>query len=82
MVEATDFLGVGEEPARLILDDAAVLPGIPMAEHDLHELVGAVVAQVVLDHLVAAHVLGFAVVERGDHVPGRAPLRHQVERGE
>ena len=53
-----------------------------MAEHDLHELVGPVVAQVVLDHLLAAHVLGFAVIERGDHVPGRAPLGHQIERGE
>ena len=76
------MLRVGEQAGRLVLDDGVVLPGVPMAEHDLHELVGAVVAQVVRDHLVAAHVLGLAVVERGDDVPGGAPLGHQVERGE
>ena len=53
-----------------------------MAEHDLHELVGAIVAQIVRDHLIAAHVLGLAVIERGDDVPGRAPVGHQIERGE
>ena len=66
--------GCGEEAARLVLDDGVVLPGVPVAEHDLHELVGAVVAQIVLDHLVAAHVLRLAVVERGDHVPGGAAV--------
>ena len=82
VVEAMNLVGIGEQAGRLVLDDGVVLPGVPMAEHDLHELVGAVVAQVVIDHLVAAHVLRLAVVERGDHVPGRAALRHQVERGE
>ena len=53
-----------------------------MAEHDLHEFVGAIVAQIVRDDLVATHVLGLAVVERGDDVPGRAPVRHQIESGE
>src|SRR5262249_50164077 len=43
---------------------------------------GAVVARVVVDDLVAAHILRLAVVERGDHVPGGAAVRHQVERGE
>ena len=51
-------------------------------EHHLHELVGLVVAQVVGQVLLAAHVLGLAVVDGGHHVPGRAPVRHQVERGE
>ena len=35
-----------------------------------------------LDHLLAAHVLRFAVVERRDDVPGCAPIGHQIERGE
>src|SRR4029077_10626083 len=49
---------------------------------DVHELVSAVVAQIVGDRLVAAHVLRFAVVERGDDVPGGAAPRHQIEGGE
>ena len=82
VIEAMHFLRLGKQARRLVLDDGVVLPGVPMAEHDLHELVGAVVAQVVTDHLVAAHVLRFAVIERGDDVPGRAAVRHQIERGE
>ena len=82
VVEAMNLVGLGEKPRRLVLDDGVVLPGVPMAEHDLHEFVGAVVAQVVAEHLVAAHILRFAVIERGDDVPGRAPLRHQIERRE
>ena len=35
-----------------------------------------------LDHLSVAHVLGFAVIERGDDVPSGAAMRHEVERGE
>ena len=82
MVEAMDLFRMGEQPARLVLDDRIVLPAIPMPEHDLHKLVGPIVAQVVLDYLLAAHVLRLAVVERGDDVPGRAPVGHQIERCE
>src|SRR4030095_12814101 len=70
MVEAMDLFRVGEQPARLVLDDRVVLPAIPMPEHDLHEFVGPIVAQVVLDDLFAAHVLSLAVVKGGDDIPG------------
>ena len=76
------LLRIGEQARRLVLDDGVILPGVPVAEHDFHEFVGAVVAQIVADHLVAAHVLRLAVVERSDDVPGGAALRHQIERGE
>ena len=77
-----DLLRLGEQARRLVLHDGVVFPAIPMAEHHLHEFVGAIVAQVMLDHLLAAHVLSFAIVERCDHVPGRTPVGHQIERGE
>jgi hypothetical protein len=82
VVETMNLFGDGEEADRFVLNDGVILPAIPMPEYDLHELVSMIVAQVVLDHLVVAHVLGFAVIERGDDVPGRAPLGHQIERGE
>ena len=82
VIEAVNFFGFGEQSGRLVLDDGVVLPGVPMAEHDLHEFVGAVVAQIVCDRLVAAHVLRFAVVERRHYVPGGAAARHQIEGGE
>ncbi len=82
VIEAMNLVRFGKKSASLVLDDGVVLPGVPMAEHDLHELVGAVVAQIVGDRLVAAHVLRFAVVERRHHIPGGAAPRHQIEGGE
>ena len=71
VVEPLHLGRIGEAAALLVDDQRAVFPGIPVAEHDFHELVGAVVAQVVLEMRVLAHVEGFAVVDRGHHVPGR-----------
>ena len=53
-----------------------------MAEHDFHEFVGAIVAVVMFEMGVLAHVVGLAVIERGDDVPARASARHQIEGGE
>ena len=57
-----------------------VVPTAPMAAHDLHELLGAVVAQVVLQHDVAPHVDGFGGVERGHDVPRRTPAGERKKR--
>ena len=77
-----NLLGDSEEADRLVLNDGIIFPAVPMPEYNLHELVGAIVAQIVLYHLFVAHVLGFAIIERGDNVPGRASLGHQIERRE
>ena len=77
-----NLLGDSEEADRLVLNDGIIFPAVPMPEYNLHELVGAIVAQIVLYHLFVAHVLGFAIIERGDNVPGRASLGHQIERSE
>ncbi len=82
VIEAMDLVRFGKKSRRLVLDDGVVLPSVPMAEHDLHEFVGAVIAQIVPEHFVAAHILRFAVVERGHDVPSRATARHQIERRE
>src|SRR5215831_2409690 len=62
VIEAMDLLRPGEQACRLVLHDGVVFPAVPMAEHHLHEFVGAIVAQVMLDHLLAAHILSFAIV--------------------
>ena len=53
-----------------------------MAEHHFHEFVGAVVAEIMIEMRVLPHVVRFAVVDRGDHVPGGAAAGHQIEGGE
>ena len=82
VVEPVDLVGIGEAAALLVDDQRIVFPAVPQAGDDLHELVGAVVAQVVLEMLLVAEVLGLRIVERGDDVPGDAAAGHQVERRE
>ena len=53
-----------------------------MPKHNFHELVGAIVARIMADDFVAAHVLRFAIVERGHDIPSGPAGGHQIERGE
>ena len=82
VVEAPYLVGVGEQAGVLVDHQGVGVPGFPVAGHDLQELVGAVIAAVVLGNLVAAHVPGLALVERGDDVPGGAAAGEVVHRGE
>src|SRR5262249_60518637 len=78
--EAAHLVGVSKASRPLVDDERVVGPGVPMAMYHLQKLVGAVVACVVLDDLLKAHVPRFDVVHRGDHVPGGTAARHQVGR--
>ncbi len=69
-----------EQAGYLVLDDGIVLPRVPVAEYDFHELVSPIVAQVVPDDFIAAHVLRLAVIKGRDDVPSRPPIGHQIER--
>ena len=82
MVQPPHLVGMREQSGLLVDDDRVVVPGIPVAEHHFHELVGAIVARVVLQVFVMAHVQRFAVVHRRHDVPGGATAGHQVERRE
>jgi hypothetical protein len=82
VVEPMDLRGVGEHARRAVEDDGVVLPRVPVAEHRLHEIVGLVVAAVVLEVRVVAEVRRLGIVERRHHVPRRAAPDHVVERRE
>src|SRR5262245_53789282 len=81
VVKAFHLARIGIAAGLLVDDDGAVVPAIPMPEHHLHEFVGSVVAQVMFEVLVGAHVERFAVVDGGYYVPGRATAAHQIKRG-
>ena len=70
---------VGEDAAHAVGDDRVVLPGVPVAEHDAHELVGAVVARVVHHVDLAAHVVRLSIIHRCPHVPRRAAAQHVID---
>ena len=63
VVEPLHLGRVGKAAALLVDDQRAVFPGVPVAEHDFHEFVGAVVAEIMLEMGVLAHVVRFAVVD-------------------
>ena len=79
MVEAAHLGRVGEDPALPVEEDRVVVPRIPVAQHHLHELVGAVVAFVVRDRRLGAVIRSLGIIERGDDVPGRPSAAHVVE---
>src|SRR3569833_3019061 len=74
-----DFGGIGEQAGFLVDDQRTFFPAVPAAQHDFHELIGAVVAQIVLHVDGAAHIVRFAVVHRRDDVPGGASAQHVVD---
>ena len=53
VVERAHLAGIDVTAGRLVGDDRAVVPAIPQPADDIDELVGALVAQLVLDVLVA-----------------------------
>ena len=82
MIQPLHLGRIGEATALLVDNQRTVFPGIPVAKHDFHEFVGTVVAQIMLEMFVPAHVERFAVVHGGDDIPGGAAACHQIERGE
>ena len=82
MIEPPDLGRIGKPAALLVDQERTVFPAIPVAEHHLHEFVCAVVTEIMIEMGVLAHIVGFAVVHRCHHVPGRAAARHQIEGGE
>jgi hypothetical protein len=74
MVQPVHLRRLGETVIRLVEDQRVIFPRIPVAEHDLHKLVGPVVARVVLHVLSTAEIPSLPAVERGHDVPGSATL--------
>ena len=82
MINPVDLGRVGE-PARLLVQQhRSIFPGVPQLGCGLHELVGHVIAVVVLQVLRRAEILGLGVVEGGHNVPGNPALGEVVQRGE
>ena len=81
-VDRAHLGGIDEHAALAIHHDRIGIPRLPELGHDLDELVGHLVAQVVLDMRVEAEVLRRALGRRGHEVAAHPALRHQVERGD
>ena len=82
MVQGVQLSRVEIAAVRLVADERVVLPAIPEAEHHVHELLGAAVAQAVLHVGVAAEVERLLLGPGGDDVPADPALADVVERGE
>ena len=80
VLHAMHLFGMREQAGLLVHNKRIILPGIPAAEHDFHEFVRTIVTQVVRKMDLAPHVLGFAIIDRGHHVP-RCPAAQHVVHG-
>ena len=81
VVDPAHLLGVREQSRFLVDDQGVVLPRVPVTQDHLEELVGAIIALIVLRHGVAAHVAGLGIIEGGDDVPGGATAGQRIESG-
>ena len=81
MIESPHLVGMREQAGLFVEHDRVVVPGIPVACYDFQEFIGTVVTLIVFAMRCMAHVECFAVVHRGDDVPGSATVGHQVQRG-
>src|SRR5471032_3016706 len=70
---------VEPDAAFLILQEGVVLPAVPQARHHVMKLRGAVVADTVLEMLVAAEVHGLVLGLRGDEIPAGAAAADVID---
>ena len=82
VIERADFRGVEVGPGGLVRHDRAVLPAVPEALHDVDELLGDLVAQIVLHVGFAAEIEGGLAGRARHHVPGRPALGDVVDGAE
>ena len=80
VLDAMDLRGIREDAGLAIHHQGVRFPAVPQLAADFHELVRAVVA-LVGGFSFFAVVRRLVVVQRGHHVPGRAPARQVIERG-
>ena len=79
MVQPSDLAGIGENTTLTILDDGVITPGIPMRQHHFQEFISAVVAQIMFQMIIRAHIMRFTIIQRCHHIPGRAPAQHVIQ---
>ena len=82
VVQRTDLVRVDIAAGLLVGDDRSVVPAIPQTRDDIDELVGAFIAQLVFEVLVAAEIQRHFRVGGRDDIPGGAPVADMVDRAE
>lgn len=70
--------GIGEDAAITIAQDGVRFPSVPVAVDDLHEFVGAIIAQVMIQVLIRTEIRRLGIIERGHDVPGHPTAQHQI----
>ena len=80
MDNAMHLGGIGEDPGLAVAAPRIILPAaFPEAILDRHELLGDVIADVMLDQLAGARAFGAAVEIAGDDVPADPAIGHVIE---
>ena len=81
-VDRADLGGIDEHAGLAVHDDGVGIPRFPELAHQVDELVGHLVAQVVLDMRIEAEILRRPLGRGGDEVAAHPALRHQVQGGD
>ena len=81
IIDECDLGGIGINPPLAVGENCAFADRIPELVTDLHELVGSLIAAVVLHDVLEAQSAMLAAQVAGDDVPSDAPARKVIDRG-
>ena len=79
MVEVMDFLFVGKQAARLVVQDGILFPGVPKPGDYVNKFTGALIAVAVLGQLSEAEVCRLFLQLRGDDIPACPAVAQKIE---
>src|SRR5262249_37572527 len=80
VIEPVNLRRIREDSIFAIEENGVLVPAVPVYEYHFHKLIGAVVAQIVLEVLRCAKIRSLRVVQGGHDIPGHASVQKQVER--
>src|SRR5260370_20714968 len=81
LLQPMEFLGQKAETGVPIIDECAVLPGIPKRLDDFDEFARLGVTLAMRWQAIEPEVARGVIIGRRHHIPGRAPMRDVIQRG-
>src|SRR5262249_44616528 len=79
MIERAHFLAIKEQAGRFIDNERIVVPAVPEALHDINELLGPIVTQLMTQMMFFAEIVRLGLAARSNDIPAGAPTAKMIK---
>ena len=79
MIEVSHFARIDKNAPLPVCDKCAVVPAVPQPAHDIDELSGNFIPEIMVFKSILAKVQGGRIHRAGDHIPGGSPVAHVID---